>query len=874
MKRSFLLLCLVGMATFLWAETSEDIAVSTVVRCDSRTTFGGRILRGTERISPVATDDDANARLFIDGNMTNGWTIGNPQFDSTAIRKDGWHRFALNEETNTAMTELFVLNDDGIVIHGGVLEANETWTTGKVHVIRHWVRVPEGVTLTVEANAIVKFCEDTGLLIDGAIVANKAVFTSISDDTVGGDTEQNGSDGVLGYGLYDITGDGDMNGLANCDLRYSSVLPVNTTWKSGDIIHILNTLSVPNGVTLTIQKGAIVKFATGSELKTTGGVIVDKGAIFTHLADDSEDVGGDTNGDGDATIPVHDAYELGFDPSLDSDIRFKTLIYNGGTINADETVTLAGDRVHWVTGNITVKNGGKLVVQPGAIVKMGGWRLQITVESGGMLEAIGNRVHPIVFTSIKDDVHGGDTNGDGEETAPSGGDWKYIYVQGNARLAYCTLMYGAPYNETGIVETAEDGVLEMDGCIVAHATYDGIWNWGGSITVRNSIITDVGLGAAPYLGVKNEYINCVFYETQHIAMYWSNWSGNAVFTNCVFKNIGSDWLDVNGYSEAYDVVKFRNCLFHNDNGYPYQTFQKAGYDGNIWADPLFTDAIHGDFTLKAGSPCIDAGDGTVAPARDYWGRPRMDVVKVADTGTTDEGGVCPDIGIYEMQGAYNGPCANLAVSAVSAPSEAMSGGNITARWTITNEGELDAVGPWRDVVVLQSVDEALGGQFATIGEMVVNNTLRPSESITVERTFTLPPLKTGNWRLGVTTNGYRDVYEVKRADNQSFAEDVTAVTLPVWSSTNNHYNVNGYGEASFALPTSAAARIVTVTLPPGAKMSAYGADGYLPSAASSDARSVTLSDGTLLLHVPANSSEIYVTLANEGGVAATATVSV
>ncbi len=875
MKRSLLLLCLVGMAIALWAdEASEDTAVSATVRYDSRTTFGARILHGTERISPVAIEYTTNARLFVDGNVTNGWTIGDPQFNSTAIRKNGWHRFALEEGENTTSTELFVLNDDGIVIHGGVLKANETWAADKVHIVRHWVRVPEGVTLTVEANAVVKFCEDTGLQIDGTIVANKAVFTYISDDTAGGDTEQNGTEGVLGYGLYEITGDGDMASLTNCDLRYSSTLPANTTWKSGDVIHVIGTLSVPSGMTLTIQKGGIVKFATGAKLITAGGGIIDNGAVFTHLADDSEDVGGDTNGDGDATIPVHDAYELGFDPSSDSDVRFKTLTYEGGTINAGETVTLAGNRIYNVTGDIIVKNGGKLVVRPGAILKMWNWQRQIIVESGGVLEAIGNRARPIVFTSLRDDAHGGDTNGDGEETVPNGGDWKYIYIQGYAKLAYCTLMYGAPSNETGIVRTAEDGVLEMDCCIVAHAEYDGIWNWGGSVTVHNSIIMDTGLGAAPYRGVKNEYINCVFYETQHIAMYWSTWSGMPVFTNCVFKNIGSEWIDTNGYSDAYDIVKFRNCLFHNDEGYTNQSFSKTGSDGNIWADPLFTDDMHGDFTLKAGSPCIDAGDGTVAPAMDYWGRPRMDVVKVADTGKPDEGGICPDIGVYEMQGAYNGPCPNLAVTDVSVPAEAISGGNITVTWTITNEGDDNAVGPWRDIVVLQSVDESLGAQCVTIGEVVVENTLLPQNRLTVKETFTLPPLKAGNWRIGVTTNAYRDVYEVKRADNQSFAKDATAVMLPVWSSANNRFSVGSYGETGFTLPSSAAARIVKVTLPIGAKISAYGADGYLPSAASSDVKSITLSNGTLLLYVPANSQEAYVTLANESAVSATAAVSV
>ncbi|MCR4574717.1 MAG: hypothetical protein K5787_13240, partial [Lentisphaeria bacterium] len=190
---------------------------SATVRIDGRASVGGRIIHGTQMISPVAENANVNAKLTVDGFAANGWTVGNPQFDSRK-EEDGWHGFVLNEGAKKAEANLLILNDDQVVIHGGALTANETWAAGKVHVVRNWVRIPQGRTLMVAADAVVKFCENTGIQVDGTIKANKAVFTSIADDTVGGDTDMNGETADIGYGLYDITGNGTKT-LTDCDIR-------------------------------------------------------------------------------------------------------------------------------------------------------------------------------------------------------------------------------------------------------------------------------------------------------------------------------------------------------------------------------------------------------------------------------------------------------------------------------------------------------------------------------------------------------------------------------------------------------------------------------------------------------------------------------
>ena len=88
---------------------------------------------------------------------------------------------------------------------------------------------------------------------------------------------------------------------------------------------------------------------------------------------------------------------------------------SSGTISANATWEV-GD-LYVVTENLTILNGATITIEPGVIVKFASGKY-LTINSGGTLNAIGSRTLPIVFTSIKDDVHGGDTNGDGAATTP------------------------------------------------------------------------------------------------------------------------------------------------------------------------------------------------------------------------------------------------------------------------------------------------------------------------------------------------------------------------------------------------------------------------------------------------------------------------
>ena len=111
---------------------------------------------------------------------------------------------------------------------------------------------------------------------------------------------------------------------------------------------------------------------------------------------------------------------------------------SGNSINGFELSGTVRDTIKWdinpvenfpfvMIDDITVESDATLVLNVPTIIKaVPGSALRVS----GTLDVNGNGDHKIVFTSLQDDSHGGDTNRDGSLTSPMNGDWDGIYLDG------------------------------------------------------------------------------------------------------------------------------------------------------------------------------------------------------------------------------------------------------------------------------------------------------------------------------------------------------------------------------------------------------------------------------------------------------------
>lgn len=139
-----------------------------------------------------------------------------------------------------------------------------------------------------------------------------------------------------------------------------------------------------------------------------------------------------------------------FDPWLGDSA---TLAIKEVTTNPVDGDIWYADTVYVIKNNITLPVSSTITIRPGTNIKFDG-NFQFRID--GTMIADGTADSVIAFTSIKDDVYGGDTNGDARASAPSKGDWNYVYLSNTGTssvLDYVNIRYAGSSQSALLIQS-------------------------------------------------------------------------------------------------------------------------------------------------------------------------------------------------------------------------------------------------------------------------------------------------------------------------------------------------------------------------------------------------------------------------------------
>ena len=359
----------------------------------------------------------------------------------------------------------------------GTITENTTWTLAESPYIANSVTVAEGATLTVEAGAVVKLDRRT-LFVQGTLdvagtAAQPVVFTSIRDDSVGGDTNGDGDASVPGPGNWESVDfePGSGGTLTHVAFRYGghygynhpvdpiiSIEGASPSFSNCEVAHSARYGVRVNGIAAPTFDGCNIR-----DTSDYGLYVVD-GATATVTNSAFAD-----NGTSAAYFVLSDGTAA---PVLAGNTGTGGLTI-AGVLATD--MVWPGQSIPYVAENLTVAEGATLTVEAGAVVKLD--RRTLFVQ--GTLDVAGTAAQPVVFTSIRDDSVGGDTNGDGDASVPGPGNWESVDFEpgSGGTLTHVAFRYGGHYGYNHPVDpiiSIEGASPSFSNCEVAHSARYGV----------------------------------------------------------------------------------------------------------------------------------------------------------------------------------------------------------------------------------------------------------------------------------------------------------------------------------------------------------------------------------------------------------------
>jgi len=385
------------------------------------------------------------------------------------------------------------------------------------YLIQGHTTVSQNVTLTIEPGTVLKFMPkegnvDSQLHILGTLKAigsseEKIIFTSYLDDLndlesenlkdVEKDTNQDGSvthpyPGAWKWILF---------GSSESDFPTSDSELLNVLIRYGDADDV-GVIKVEKGSSVIIKDSRLEKNKRGIWLVSSPDTIID-GVEFidnNFLALDIQNGGSpivkNSRFEGKEGDQISISVGAGTFPQIENNFFTKNkipiIMYTGSapilTGNRGENNQLNGivispsggsypegvNQFTWVPNeNFPYIIENFFSVAPSIILKIEqGTVIKFKLKDGyfgiqGTLEAEGTKGEPIIFTSLRDDEYGGDTNNDGISTPAQAGDWKNIQIKSiaTAQLKWLKIRYaGAEGNNPLTIE--EGAKVEKENIII------------------------------------------------------------------------------------------------------------------------------------------------------------------------------------------------------------------------------------------------------------------------------------------------------------------------------------------------------------------------------------------------------------------------
>ena len=546
---------------------------------------------------------------------------------------------------------------------------------------------------------------------------------------------------------------------------HSGLISTSETWSAGQLHLVDGEITVASAVTLTIAPGAVIRFfpRTGITLRDTAVLTALGTSVAPIVLTSWADAAADTNFDPGQVRPVPGEWcGIVRQGSAQANLNEFTRIHyarqtHAGQLTTNET--WPASMLHRVLGDVVVPSGMTLAIEAGAVVKFEPGK-GIQVPSGGHLSAVGTVSTPVIFTSIKDDSVGGDSNYDQDASAPSAGDWGGVLVEGQAEFGHCRLRYGGGPVAGGwdsgkaSIKTSGTAALLFANSTMQDSFYDGILARGGEVKVVSSVFSGIDraiCASGSVVAVVNSTL-----DNNRVALLIHG--GTLNVTNSIAVNSATAGVLHDYGPDAFTIVWSDVWNPNATSGNYSGTADQTGTNGNLSVDPKFKQLAQGNYRLNFGSPCLDAADGMAAPLTDIMGVARYDDPRSPNSGIATASGAYADMGAFEfVESAQSG--VDLVAVEVRGPAQVEVGNSASISWKIANFGADATAGSWHDAILLVPENPALAAQAVEITEVVSSGAVGPSQPQTFTAQVRVPVATQGLWRWGVRANNRGEVFE-------------------------------------------------------------------------------------------------------------------